>query len=330
VSVDPRSFALVRIVLALLLAADALSAPAEPRARLVALVRLAAALGLAAGWRTRLWLGVAFVASCAAVLGFGGAPARSAFALASEIGLALFLAIALALPLGSRYGIDGIAAALRRGVRLDRRPAAPAVTSDAGRTAAIALAAIAAAGAVTWLALAAGAGGERLPRSAWPLAAAPLLLGARAWSAVTRLLRGPARAAVVYYDDACGFCRRCCELLALADGAGRLRFVGASDGGARLHPISDAELGTTAVVVDAATGVSYRRGRAAAAVARALPLPYQGLRLLALPGIGWIADRVYDLVARNRHRLSRAIGVEACAVEPGVGDAASASKAHRA
>jgi predicted DCC family thiol-disulfide oxidoreductase YuxK len=295
----------------------------------VALVRLAAALGLVGGWRTRWWLGVALAASCAAVSGFGAAPGRSAFALANEIGLALFLAVALFLPLGSRYSVDSIAAALRRGVRLVRRPAAPAVASDVGRRAAVALAAIAVAGAVVWLALAPGAGAGRVLRSAWPLAAAPLLLGARAWTTVTRLLRGPARAAVVYYDDACGFCLRCCELLALADGAGRLRFVGASDRGARAHPISDAELVTTAVVVDAATGVSYRRARAAAAVARALPLPYQGLRLLAWPGIGWIADRVYDLVARNRHRLSRAIGVEACAVEPREGDA-SASKAHRA
>jgi predicted DCC family thiol-disulfide oxidoreductase YuxK len=56
------------------------------------------------------------------------------------------------------------------------------------------------------------------------------------------------------------------------------------------------------------------RSRAVARVLRALPLPFHALRIIALPGLRHVADRVYDLVAAHRHRISSWMGLDRCAV----------------
>jgi len=135
------------------------------------------------------------------------------------------------------------------------------------------------------------------------------------WERISRWTARWARPVVAYYDDTCGFCHRCCQLLALADRGRRIRFIGATDRGAWQHEVHEDELRSSLVVFDAATGRRSTRAAAMAALCGALPLPYHILRCIALPGIRSLADRVYDFVARRRYELSQRMGFTACGID---------------
>jgi predicted DCC family thiol-disulfide oxidoreductase YuxK len=140
----------------------------------------------------------------------------------------------------------------------------------------------------------------------------PLLLTARDWDLLRRLLQRWSPAATAYYDDSCGICTRTCQILAALDRFGRLSFVGSSQTGKWRHRIPPGLTEQTIVVFDDRTGRMTTRSAAVARVLRALPWPWPLLAIIALPGVRWVADRVYDLVARNRHRLSSWLGLTAC------------------
>ncbi len=123
------------------------------------------------------------------------------------------------------------------------------------------------------------------------------------------------RAVTVYYDDTCGFCYRCCQLLAIADRAGKIRFIGNTDVAAFQHKITREELDSTVVVFDDATLQKGTKAAAAAAVFRALPAPFHVFRLVALPGLSVLSDEVYDYVASRRYRLSEWLGFTACGID---------------
>jgi len=129
------------------------------------------------------------------------------------------------------------------------------------------------------------------------------------------------------YDDACGFCTRVCRIVKLADGEGRVRFVGASARSA-LAPAVPAELAAASAVVVDAGGAPATRAAAAARLAGALPWPWRAAAVLGAPGLRLISDRVYDLVARHRARISTWCGDVACdAPPPAVGGAPHARSA---
>jgi predicted DCC family thiol-disulfide oxidoreductase YuxK len=126
-----------------------------------------------------------------------------------------------------------------------------------------------------------------------------LLLRQEDWTLVRRLARRWSRPVTVRYDEDCGFCQRVAQLVTLADGAGFVRWTsGATE---------------SSIVVLERDGTKPRtRASAAAAIARALPLPFHPLRVLGWPGLRGVSDRVYSLVARNRHHLSALFGLRAC------------------
>ncbi len=331
--IDARSLGLFRIVVAFLLGALFIAPPDVVsglafRCGLAGLnhsslagatraVGALGALGLLVGLRSRGALGVVLAALVA-----WSAFAPQFDALNGGV-LVAMLAAMFQVPIAARFSFDTVANAMRRGVRLDRRPAdgVPATTTLAPSRRTIAFGVITGAGGlwtvVLWAAAHSampGGGGYDLLLLVL-LATILLLLGARQWNAAAHAALRPTRAAWVYYDDSCGFCFRCCQWLALADGAGRLTFIGAGDRAAHLHPIPAADLETSVVVVDAASGAVLRQARAAAAIIRALPAPYHPLRAMAWPGVVWFADRAYDFVARNRHRISLWMGAPACGVD---------------
>ena len=45
---------------------------------------------------------------------------------------------------------------------------------------------------------------------------------------------------------------------------------------------------------------------------KALPPAYQPLRVLALPGFVLVSDAAYRLIARYRHQISEAFGLDYC------------------
>jgi predicted DCC family thiol-disulfide oxidoreductase YuxK len=142
-----------------------------------------------------------------------------------------------------------------------------------------------------------------------------LLLGRRDWAAFGRWAGRGLPAVTAYYDDACGFCHRVAQLVTLADRAGRVHFVGGSEAAAS-DPSAPPEMAETLVVVEAASGRKRLRAAAVAALAAALPRPWWPLRILAWPGLAAPADRLYDVVARNRRRISRGLGLAECGLRP--------------
>ena len=331
---DARSLGLFRIVVALFLGALFIAPPSvvsgltdhcvwRPGLNhpgLIGATRVIGALGalgLLVGFRS----GGALALVLAALLAWGGFSPR--FDARNGGVLVAMLASMFVVPIGARFSFDALASAMRRGIRLDRRPAdaVPAMTALAPSLRTIAFSVIAGAAGLRTAALWA-ASRAAFPEShefdfllLVPLATLVLLLRAGQWRAAARAARRPSRAAWVYYDDSCGFCFRCCQWAALADNAGRLWFTGASDRAAHLHSIPASDLETSVVVVDAVSGTLLRRARAVAVVLRALPAPYHPLRVIAWPGVIWFADRAYDLVARNRHRISQWMGAPACGVD---------------
>jgi predicted DCC family thiol-disulfide oxidoreductase YuxK len=113
---------------------------------------------------------------------------------------------------------------------------------------------------------------------------------------------------LVVYDADCGVCQASVEWLRRRDRNSRFRFVG-NDGELPAR-VSREETEHTVVVLEGA-----RKLVRAAAVARMLAeLRGWNLlgKLLQLPAISWVADRGYDTFARNRHRISTALGMTSC------------------
>lgn len=129
-------------------------------------------------------------------------------------------------------------------------------------------------------------------------------------------------ALTVLYDAECGFCARCAMVLQQLDRNRRLTFVGLQGARASIpHAPSDEELASTLHVLDGA-GHWDRGGaaclRIAAVVPVLVPLSFVG----RLPLVRGAIEPLYGLVARNRHRLSRRLGLDSCRFQP--------SGAHRA
>jgi predicted DCC family thiol-disulfide oxidoreductase YuxK len=116
---------------------------------------------------------------------------------------------------------------------------------------------------------------------------------------------------LVVYDADCGVCQASVGWARARDRGGRLRFM---PNDAELpESVSLAETEHTVVVLDGAR--KWTRGGAVARVLRELPAGWSALGwVLRLPGLRWLADRGYDRFARNRHRISAALGMRSCAV----------------
>lgn len=106
------------------------------------------------------------------------------------------------------------------------------------------------------------------------------------------------------YDGDCRFCRRCIALLDGWDRRGRLRFVPfqAEDALAALPPIAREKL-EQAMHLVGPDDVVLAGAAAAPAFLRLLPGGGAFAWLFAVPGVPWLAARIYRAVARNRHRL---------------------------
>ncbi|HUJ26080.1 MAG TPA: DUF393 domain-containing protein [Myxococcales bacterium] len=115
----------------------------------------------------------------------------------------------------------------------------------------------------------------------------------------------------VVYDADCGVCQASVSWLRRRDRRGVLEFIG-NDAPQLPAGVSREETGHTLVVLDGprklvrADGVSF------------LLRQLRGWSLLGaamrIPGVRQIANRGYDRFAANRHRISAALGMRACAL----------------
>lgn len=122
---------------------------------------------------------------------------------------------------------------------------------------------------------------------------------------------------ICYYDDDCGFCEAAKTFFTSRDRKNRLLFIGRSRKDLFRHHVADALMDQTIVVYDEHGGGPYLRSKAFGQLTRALPWYGRVLGLLAWPGFSLLADLGYRLVAMNRARISRWMGLSACQISEG-------------
>ncbi len=117
---------------------------------------------------------------------------------------------------------------------------------------------------------------------------------------------------LVIYDGDCGVCSATIQWLRERDRHGSLEFQ--SNEAPLPEGVSREETEQTVVVLDRTQHLHLTRGAAASRVLRELPHWALLGRLMNLPGLSWVVDRFYVRFARNRHRISRALGMNACSL----------------
>jgi predicted DCC family thiol-disulfide oxidoreductase YuxK len=116
---------------------------------------------------------------------------------------------------------------------------------------------------------------------------------------------------VVVYDADCGVCQASVAWLKERDRKGVFKLVG-NDVPDLPPGISHEETNHTVIVLDGARKLV--RAEAVARILGELPGWSAAGALLRAPGIRRVANWAYDRFARNRHRVSAALGMRACAV----------------
>lgn len=106
------------------------------------------------------------------------------------------------------------------------------------------------------------------------------------------------------YDGDCDFCTRSVRLLSRLDTRRQLTFIPLQDPDLpRRHPGLDPAALQRAMHLILPDGRVLAGAEALPHIARMLPLGRPFSLLFRLPGVMDLADRLYRLVARNRHRL---------------------------
>jgi predicted DCC family thiol-disulfide oxidoreductase YuxK len=123
---------------------------------------------------------------------------------------------------------------------------------------------------------------------------------------------------LVLYDNECPLCTFQMKVLTWLDWFHRLQLAPISDprsAEAAPHLTRDDLMEAIHCVTPA--GRVYRGARCLRFVGMRMPLLVPLALFLWVPGVIWVAERVYMRVSRNRHLLSRLFGCkEACAIMP--------------
>jgi predicted DCC family thiol-disulfide oxidoreductase YuxK len=123
---------------------------------------------------------------------------------------------------------------------------------------------------------------------------------------------------LVLYDDQCPLCVFQMKMLTWLDWLHVSRLVPLSSPEAQAAaPGIEPDALRAAIHVATATGKVHRGARCIRFLAIRMPLLIPLAFLLWVPGVIWIAEKVYDIIARNRIGLSRVFGCkEACSILP--------------
>ena len=117
---------------------------------------------------------------------------------------------------------------------------------------------------------------------------------------------------VVLYDADCGFCSWCATALDRLDGRHRLRLLPLQRAATYLDDAPPQATLLDQIHVRDEAGRWHRGGTALLRVAGVVPI----LRPLAvagrIPPVRWVFEAWYRVVARNRHRLGRLLGLDGC------------------
>ena len=122
----------------------------------------------------------------------------------------------------------------------------------------------------------------------------------------------------ILFDDHCPLCTFQMKVLGWLDWFKCVRLLPISDprAGELAPSLTRAEL-LEAIHCITPEGKIFRGARALRRVGLWMPLAVPGALILWLPGVIIVAEYAYQLVSRNRHRLSRLFGCrDACAMLP--------------
>lgn len=119
---------------------------------------------------------------------------------------------------------------------------------------------------------------------------------------------------LVLYDADCGICTHIARLLRRLDRGRRLDLLPLQAATVPADAPPPSELREALHVRDAA-GRWAIGGAALVRIGRAVPLLRPVALAAGLPGIRRLVEPAYRLVARNRHRISRRLGLNACRVD---------------
>ena len=121
-------------------------------------------------------------------------------------------------------------------------------------------------------------------------------------------------ALLVLFDADCGICTHGARLLRRLDRGRRLDLVSLQAAAELADAPRLAELREALHVRDV-SGRWTVGGAALVRIGRALPHLRPVAMAAGLPGVRRLVDPTYRLVARNRHRISRRLGLTACRVD---------------
>ena len=130
--------------------------------------------------------------------------------------------------------------------------------------------------------------------------------------------RVPSARHTVLFDSECSLCTFQMKLLTWLDWCEVVRLVPIADPEAsRIAPTLTREALLEAIHCVATDGAIHRGARCIRFVGLRMPLLVPVALVLWIPGVIWIAERIYMWVSRNRHLLSRLFGCkDACAILP--------------
>jgi predicted DCC family thiol-disulfide oxidoreductase YuxK len=119
----------------------------------------------------------------------------------------------------------------------------------------------------------------------------------------------------VIYDGDCGICTHTIRLLRHLDWAHRLTFFSNSDPNTfdKFPEVTLERSREEILAQDPRTGW-YGGFQACEWIACRVPLLWILVPLTLIPGIDSLGNKIYKKVARNRHKISAALGLKACKI----------------
>jgi predicted DCC family thiol-disulfide oxidoreductase YuxK len=114
---------------------------------------------------------------------------------------------------------------------------------------------------------------------------------------------------VVIYDGECNFCSAQVRWLHRLDWFKLLKFIPAKDPFVKnIAPNLSQERLSEAIYCVSKNGNISRAARCFRSLSLRIPLLFPVALLLWFPGVIWIAEKIYEMIARNRSTLSRFFG----------------------
>jgi 3-demethoxyubiquinol 3-hydroxylase len=118
----------------------------------------------------------------------------------------------------------------------------------------------------------------------------------------------------VFFDADCGFCAHSASVLRRLDRSHRLSLVPLQRAAGAAPDAPDIDVLLASMHVRDRAGRWSVGGAAWVRIAHEFPLLRPLAFLARLPGLRSLVEPAYALVARNRHRISRLLGDDACAI----------------